>query len=627
VEYGQVWNVLHNREGFVLQNGEKAAGDVDNDNSEAMNIEGKRHAAHSGQDRESDTLLKPNHDSISSAEGETALAILREQLIREGILSDSENDRLLGMLDKYKEHFTKRPGDCKNFEYKFQIDGDLPKSCSCRPIPFGLRKEVREQIQDTITEGIQEESFATYVNPLTLVQKDNKAVRICIDARRINRLMKPDRAKTPPMIELLQRFRGAKYITSLDLSKALLQIPLERSSREYTAFQFENKVYQFTRIPYGMKNALSGFIRALQTVLGMDSSDYMCHYVDDLVVFSRTFEEHIIHLGLVLGKLTSAGFNINIAKCKLCKSEIQFLGHIISTDGLSADPQKIEAVLNYPTPRNQKQLKRFLGVTNFHQRFIVNYAHYVAPLLSLLRKGFKWRWSEDMQVAFETLRKRFAHTISLIHPDNELPYTIHTDASSRAIAAVLFQKDSAGNTNIVSTVSPVLTPTEQRYTTCEQELLAIIFALIKFRIYIYGDKIYLKADHKALTFLGKCIVTSNRVARWLLELQQYDLEIHHVTGASNYLADVLSRNPAGLDTAEIKNLTKPTSIMVSAVDLKINYAVCKDLKNLGTLQRSDAKLEQIIEGIASRPTTADHKYRLVGDVLCCRKNDQLFGNK
>ena len=133
----------------------------------------------------------------------------------------------------------------------------------------------------------------------------------------------------------------------------------------------------------------------------------------------------------------------------LCKSEIKFLGHIISMERLSADPQRIEALLSYPTPKNQKQLKRFLGVTNFHQRFIVNYALYVAPLSSLLRKGSKWQWSADMQMAFEILRERFAHTISLIQPDDELPYTIHTDASSRAIAAVLLQKDSAGKTNIV----------------------------------------------------------------------------------------------------------------------------------------------------------------------------------
>ncbi|GFG40367.1 hypothetical protein Cfor_00564 [Coptotermes formosanus] len=182
------------------------------------------------------------------------------------------------------------------------------------------------------------------------------------------------------------------------------------------------------------------------------------------------------------------------------------------------------------------------------------------------------------------------------------------------------KKNSAGNTNIVCTASRIFTPTEQGYTTCEEELLAIIFARNKFPIHTYGHKIYLKTEHKA--FLGKCVVTSNRVVRWLLELQQYDLEIHYVTRVSNYLAGVLRRNPAGLNAAEIKNLTKPTSIMVNAIDLKINHAICKDVRNLGTLQRAYTRLQKIIEGITPQPTAADQRYLLVGDVLYCRENGQ-----
>jgi len=166
-------------------------------------------------------------------------------------------------------------------------------------------------------------------------------------------------------------------------------------------------------------------------------------------------------------------------------------------------------------------------VCNFHQRFIVNYAEYVAPLLQLLqllRKNTPWKWSAEMQEAFLTLRGEFANTIHLVHPDEDLPYIINTDASAKAIGAVLLQQDREGNTNIVSTASRVLTPTEQRYTTCEQELLGIIFALEKFRIYIYGHKIILYTDNKSLTFLSRCAITSNRVARWMVNLQQYDME-------------------------------------------------------------------------------------------------------
>jgi hypothetical protein len=174
-----------------------------------------------------------------------------------------------------------------------------------------------------------------------------------------------------------------------------------------------------------------------------------------------------------------------------------------------------------------------------------------------------------MQEAFLTLRDKFANTIQLVHPDENLPYIINADANAKAIDAVLLQQDQEGNTNIVSTASRVLTPTEQRYTTCEQELLGIIFAVEQFRIYIYGHKIILYTGNKSLTFLNRWAITSNRVARWIVNLQQYDIELH-VKEAHNHLADIISRNPIGLNATEIPNLTNPNGIMVNAINLNID---------------------------------------------------------
>jgi len=188
----------------------------------------------------------------------------------------------------------------------------------------------------------------------------------------------------------------------------------------------------------------------------------------------------------VLHKLTTAGFTINAFKCNFCKPEIKFLGHIICDKTVKADPGRVEAILRYPVPKNQKQLRKFLGVCNFHQQFIVNYASYVEPLLVLLRKGNKWSWSATLQNAFETLRAKFAESIHLVHPDEKKDYIINTDASGKAIGGVLLQTSDDGHYNIVSTASRVLSAPEQRYSTCEQELLAIVYALDRFKIYIYG---------------------------------------------------------------------------------------------------------------------------------------------
>jgi hypothetical protein len=289
-----------------------------------------------------------------------------------------------------------------------------------------------------LRDDIIEESFSAYINPLTIVVREMKPPRICVDARRINRQMIADRTKVLPLRELLQRFHGASYITSLDLTSAFLQVPLKKESRKWTAFQFQGKMYQFKSVPYGFKNSLAAFIRALERVLG-DQEIYnnLVMYVDDLLIHSSTFREHLLHIDTVLQKLTAAGFTVNAAKCQFCRPEVKFLGHIISDKTVRPDNERIEAILRYPAPRNQRQLRKFLGVCNFHQQFIVNYAYYVEPLLVLLRKGNRWRWTSELQQAFETLRSKFAESIFLVHPDDKRDWIINTDASGKAIGGVL----------------------------------------------------------------------------------------------------------------------------------------------------------------------------------------------
>jgi hypothetical protein len=256
-------------------------------------------------------------------------------------------------------------------------------------------------------------------------------------------------------------------------------------------------------------------------------------------------------------------------------------------------------------PKNQKQLRKFLGVCNFHQQFIINYASYVEPLLVLLRKGNKWRWSPTLQTAFETLRDKFADSIHLVHPDIKKGYIINTDASGKAIGGVLLQEGDSGQYSIVSTASRVLSAAEQRYSTCERELLAIVYALDRFKVYVYGHKITLCKDNKSLTLLNRCVITSNRVARWMLNIQEYDIEIKHIKGVQNHLADVLSRKPAGLTDEEIKGLTLPDQVMIHSVQLYTDKTIRKELGNLAALQdRSGNSCNKGESGRGSHRNTA-----------------------
>jgi hypothetical protein len=244
----------------------------------------------------------------------------------------------------------------------------------------------------------------------------------------------------------------------------------------------------------------------------------MVNYVDDILIYSKTYQDHLEHLDVVLSKLTGAGFTINVTKCKFGQPEVRFLGHVINENGVAPDPDRITAVLKYPTPKNHKQLRQFLGICNYHHRFIINYSNYVAPLLPLLRKGTRWKWDGHKQTAFETLRQQFANSIQLMHPSEDDPFAVYTDASSYAIAAILTQACGAGSQRIISTASRILSDTERRYNTCEQELLAVVYGLQKFRIYVWGRPITIYSDNKALSFLKRSILSSNRFSRWVLQL-------------------------------------------------------------------------------------------------------------
>jgi hypothetical protein len=215
---------------------------------------------------------------------------LKAKISEYGDLSENQRDQLLAVLVKYQPHLTKRPGKCNGFEYHFNIVGNLTKSASSRTIPFALRDDVHAQIQGILNDGILEELYSDYVNPLILVLWEQKPLRICVDASGMNRQMTPDWAKVILMREVLQRFHGYRYNTTLDLISAFLQVPLAESVRNWTAFNFENHVYQFTRVPYGYKSSLSAFIRALQKVLRDEKN--VITYVDDVVLHSPGFDDN-----------------------------------------------------------------------------------------------------------------------------------------------------------------------------------------------------------------------------------------------------------------------------------------------------------------------------------------------
>jgi hypothetical protein len=220
-------------------------------------------------------------------------------------ISETQREKLFEVLNRYLQSLTTKPGKCSLLEYRFRIDTDKPIVGYSRPIPFAHRPAVRQQINQMLADDILEISTSPILNPLTVVKKENGKIRLCVDARKVNQYMIPDRERAPPIQELLQKFHGTRYLTSIDLSSAFHQVESHKDSRPYTAFLYDSTVYQFKRVPYGFKNSLSAFIRAMKAALGEGSLEYVVFYVDDVLIYSRSFEEHMMHLDAVLSKLTT----------------------------------------------------------------------------------------------------------------------------------------------------------------------------------------------------------------------------------------------------------------------------------------------------------------------------------
>jgi hypothetical protein len=249
----------------------------------------------------------------------------------------------------------------------------------------------------------------------------------------------------------------------------------------------------------------------------------------------------------------------------------------------------------------------------------LKYSEYVAPLLPLLKKGTKWVWTQEKEQAFQDLRNSFAKSIQLAHPRGDLPYEIYTDASKVGISAILSQRDESEE---ISTASRVLTEVERRYSVCEQELLAVVYAIKKFRIYIVCHPVTVYSDNKALSFLRKCNLTSDHVTRWIMQLQGYNLQIKHISGTQNFFADILSRNPAGLTPELCKLQNRKQEVSVAKVDLKIDKEVLKQLKELPKLQQEDPSLQKFREEIQANPVKDNKKYLIQQGILCFKDQNK-----
>lgn len=529
--------------------------------------------------------------------------------------------QLRNILLKNKDVFSDRPGCIKNYMAKLNIKNEVPFLGRSYPVPFSKRKAMQEELNKMIELGIIEESKSPYNNPLVCVVKKDSSIRACLDSRKLNQHLVADRQSTEMTEEIFQKFTGAKYFTTLDLTQGFWQVELDKESRKYVAFTYGGRNLQFKRLPFGLSVSTALFTKALNKILGPEFFDYVTCYVDDILISTTTtFKDHLDHIDKVLSRLRENGVTVKLKKSEFLKQRVKFLGYILSDEGITMDPEKIDKIKNFRTPRNLKELQSFLGLCNYYRKFQKNYARLTSQFNHILSSKKHWRWGEHEQNLFEEIKNKFLKTIILRHPNWNKPFYISTDASDLCVAAILYQINEHNEEEVVAFASRSLLDIEKSYSVTEKELLAVVFACKKFRTYIIGHfNIIVRSDHKALSFFKYCRLTHGRLLRWSLILQEYNLDIEYVKGKENVPADVLSRideesYEKRIDKYSIKIFNNKIETGVTNREINVLF------KNLELNQKNDSHYGEIVKRLNSNEPNKVKDSFLIFDRILFQRN-------
>lgn len=444
------------------------------------------------------------------------------------------------LIEEYKNLFTKENRIAKNYVHKIEVNNDIKNfKAKTYPIPYKYKDQVRDNIKELIKTGIIERSTSQYVNPIVVVVKKNGELRLCLDARNINKFSKPQYEAPMSVEAILGRITRTSVFSKLDLKHSFWLIPLHEDSRDYTAFSIDGEIYRFCVVPFGVQSACSALTKALHQILNKYES-FVLHYVDDILIFSKNEEEHYDHLQTVLSELDSAGLKLNNEKCEFYKQEVTYLGYKINQNMIQLDPQRIEIIKEYVRPKNLKTLRGFLGMLNYYKRLIPDLSNKEVPLIELLKKNVKWEWNVQREEAFQDIKAQFLKNLKIYHPNYDIPFVLRTDASIHRLAGVLVQNQEIGEVPI-SFVSRTTKKSEKNYSTSELELASIIFAVTKLRFYLLGNQFTIETDNQALTSILNNKYGNNRIHRWALLLQEYKFEIKYVPGRLNVVPDSITR--------------------------------------------------------------------------------------
>lgn len=508
------------------------------------------------------TITKKIHLRQNSAESVNAIDL------RVNHLDDEQKKKIQSIIKQHK-NLLSEPNEKLTYttvvKGKIRTTTEEPVYSKSYPYPMCLKKEVEAEIQKLLKDDIIRPSRSPYNSPIWMVPKKidasgEKKYRLVIDYRKLNSITVPDRYPIPDINDVLANLGKNKFFSTIDLKSGFHQIPLDEPDIEKTAFSIKSGKYEFTRLPFGLKNAPSIFQRTLDDILREHIGERCYVYIDDIIIFGKNEIEHYENLEIILKTIEEANMKIQIDKCEFMKDEVEFLGFIITQTGIKANQKKVQAIVEMLPPKTVKELRSFLGMAGYYRRFIKDFAKLAKPLTYLLRgedghvsrnqsKTKKIHLDNEAIESFSKLKNSLmSKEVILSHPNFDKDFELTTDASDYAIGAVLSQ----GNKPI-QFLSRTLIKAEENYATNEKEMLAIIWALNSLRNFLYGSKkVKIFTDHQPLTYALSNKNTNSKMKRWKAILEEYNYELHYKPGKTNIVADALSRPQK---TNEINALT------------------------------------------------------------------------
>ncbi|KAJ0800591.1 putative nucleotidyltransferase, Ribonuclease H [Helianthus annuus] len=485
------------------------------------------------------------------------------------------------------------PGLPPHRQVEFQIEL-APGAAPIARAPYRLAptelEELSKQLQELLEKGFIRPSSSPWGAPVLFVKKKDGTFRMCIDYRELNKVTVKNRYPLPRIDDLFDQLQGSCYYSKIDLRSGYHQLRVRDEDVSKTAFRTRYGHYEFLVMPFGLTNAPAVFMDLMNRVCKPYLDKFVIVFIDDILIYSKSQEEHEQHLRLILELLRKEQLYAKFSKCDFWLREVHFLGHVVNKDGIHVDPSKVDSIRNWPAPRTPTEIRQFLGLAGYYRRFIKDFSKIAQPLTLLTQKGVVYRWGNTQETAFQYLKDRLCSAPILSLPEGTDDFVVYCDASIQGLGCVLMQRDK-----VIAYASRQLKVHERNYTTHDLELGAVVFALKIWRHYLYGTRCTIYTDHRSLEHILKQKDLNMRQRRWVELLNDYECAIKYHPGKANVVADALSRKDTLPKRVRALQLTIQSSLPAQIRAAQIEALKPENVK-AEALRGSRQRMEQKEDG-------------------------------